>query len=258
MSNNIEYFKQLGLTEYESRLYITLVQQGAVTGYRASKLSGVPKANCYAALNSLVQKGYVYKIESDSVLFYARDFSEIKQRIEREVQEKLIYLDKNLKNICQQNQQFTNIEGNKNIKDKIISLISSSKESVYLDIYKQDLLELLPYFKQAKNRLVNCVVICIGQLSDEDKKAVNYCLEHELGNWQQQRDFNLIVDKKYAFSGHIENKYSNAVYSANTSFVNLTNQAFKHDLYNEIVKSTLLQQNILNEVQKQLNKILKE
>ncbi|QOR35471.1 TrmB family transcriptional regulator [Clostridium sp. 'deep sea'] len=262
MNKNIGFLKQLGLTEYESKVYICLVQFGAVTGYKASKLSAVPKANCYAALNSLVQKGYVYKIEGDSVLFSARDFSELKQQLQRELELKLSYLSSNLKQLNSESKQFINVEGSKNIKNKIISLINSAQRTVYLDIWQQDLGDITPFLLKAKLRSVNCVLICLGNSTKREKEAVNYILEHDVDkqwNSEKQRDFNLIVDNKLAFSGDIENSVANAVFSANVSFVNLATEAFIHDLYTEKMKEVLEQNSlVLEQVKKQLNNILKE
>ncbi len=52
----ISGLQQMGLTEYEAKIYAALVKQPSITGYEASKLSGVPRAKVYETLESLVRK----------------------------------------------------------------------------------------------------------------------------------------------------------------------------------------------------------
>lgn len=53
----------LGLTGYEIRVYVSLLEAGAMTAADISKKSGVPYSKIYEVLNSLVEKGW---LESDS------------------------------------------------------------------------------------------------------------------------------------------------------------------------------------------------
>ena len=47
----IDGLQQLGLTQYEAQVYAALVRQPSITGYEASRLSGVPRAKVYETLN---------------------------------------------------------------------------------------------------------------------------------------------------------------------------------------------------------------
>lgn len=55
--------EDLGLTGYEIRVYISLLETGAMTASSISKQSGVPYSKIYEVLNSLEEKGW---LESDS------------------------------------------------------------------------------------------------------------------------------------------------------------------------------------------------
>lgn len=46
-----------GLTRQESSLYLTLLSDGALTGYEAAKRTGISRSNTYTALACLVDKG---------------------------------------------------------------------------------------------------------------------------------------------------------------------------------------------------------
>lgn len=56
--------RQVGLTEYETRTYLTLLERGVMTASEVSEYSGVPYSKVYETLNSLERKGWL-EAESD-------------------------------------------------------------------------------------------------------------------------------------------------------------------------------------------------
>lgn len=55
----IEGLKKLGLTEYEARAYITLVEKGTLTANALSKYSEIPYSKIYDVLSRLEKKGWI-------------------------------------------------------------------------------------------------------------------------------------------------------------------------------------------------------
>ncbi len=55
----------LGLTEYEGRIYLSLLQAGPLTGYAIAKASGVPASKSYEAVEGLARKGGAITIPGD-------------------------------------------------------------------------------------------------------------------------------------------------------------------------------------------------
>ncbi len=51
--------RQMGLTGYETRAYLVLLEKGVMTASKISRDGGVPYSKIYEALNSLVRKGWV-------------------------------------------------------------------------------------------------------------------------------------------------------------------------------------------------------
>jgi sugar-specific transcriptional regulator TrmB len=54
---------QFGFSEYEAWAYLALVQRNPVNGYELAKVSGVPRANVYAVLQKLEERGAVVRLE---------------------------------------------------------------------------------------------------------------------------------------------------------------------------------------------------
>jgi sugar-specific transcriptional regulator TrmB len=51
--------RQVGLTEYEIKTYLTLLERGVMTASEVSEYSGVPYSKVYETLNSLERKGWL-------------------------------------------------------------------------------------------------------------------------------------------------------------------------------------------------------
>lgn len=51
--------REIGLTEYELRVYLSLIERGVMTANELSQHSGVPYSKIYEVLNSLERKGWI-------------------------------------------------------------------------------------------------------------------------------------------------------------------------------------------------------
>lgn len=58
---SFELAKKLGLNEYESKAYLSLLESGSVSASRLSNVASIPRARIYDVLVSLEKKGFVEK-----------------------------------------------------------------------------------------------------------------------------------------------------------------------------------------------------
>ena len=63
--------RQLGFTDYEARIYVQLLKTSPATAYEISKAAGVPRANAYAALEALAQRGAVLPVNEEPLRYVA-------------------------------------------------------------------------------------------------------------------------------------------------------------------------------------------
>ena len=59
MDNEIILLNKIGLTDAEAKVYLTLLQNGSLSGYEAGKLAGVTRSKIYNILESLITKGFI-------------------------------------------------------------------------------------------------------------------------------------------------------------------------------------------------------
>lgn len=68
----IENLKDLGMKEYEAKVYVTLIQKGPSTAQQLSKASGVPYSRIYDVLRELETRDWILRTEEKPVVFKAR------------------------------------------------------------------------------------------------------------------------------------------------------------------------------------------
>lgn len=71
MSRLIDLLQELGFSEYESRAYVALLAKSPLTGYEVAKASKVPRANVYAVLQKLEDRGAALRVETSAGMRYA-------------------------------------------------------------------------------------------------------------------------------------------------------------------------------------------
>ncbi len=71
MSDVVDKLKELGLTEYESKVYYALIKNSGLTAEEISKTSNVPLTRVYSVLTSLQSKGMVLEISGRPKRFEA-------------------------------------------------------------------------------------------------------------------------------------------------------------------------------------------
>ena len=66
----IAQLREFGFTESEAKVYVALLEGGAVSGYEASKLSGVARSKIYTILEALIQRGAVLSSSDGRATLY--------------------------------------------------------------------------------------------------------------------------------------------------------------------------------------------
>ncbi|MCX7745922.1 MAG: TrmB family transcriptional regulator [Clostridia bacterium] len=222
--DTIDCLMKVGLTKHESILYVTLCTEGELTGYEAAKISGIPRSNTYLALAGLVDKGGAYRIESDVVKYIAVKPEEFARNIQREFEQALSHIIKDIQMEKAERESFINISGKKHILNKMKNIIDLAEERVYLSISLKDLENVKNEIGEAKKRGLKIVIIT-DQRIEMDGLVVYY-------NQKQPGQIRLIADTAYVLTGEISENESNStcLYSKNKNLV----QLIKDSLTNEI------------------------
>jgi len=81
--------QELGLTDYESRVYLALLEKGVLTASQVSKHSRVPYSKVYETLTSLEEKGWIETEHSRPSRYYPKAPSEALAAMKLQLEDKV-------------------------------------------------------------------------------------------------------------------------------------------------------------------------
>ena len=212
-----------GLTRQESTIYLTLLSDGALTGYEVAKRTGMSRSNTYTALACLVDKGAARLVEGTPVRYMpvaAEEFGDNKiknlQRMKRLLLEQIPVRTEAMEG-------YITIRSDGHISDKIRYMLEHALYRVYVsgenhvvDAYRE-ILE-----RRAAEGLK--VVIITNPPYKLDNARI-YLADRKPGQ------VGVIVDSSTVLTGDVGNgEQSSCLYSGKKNLVDL----FKDSLSNEI------------------------
>lgn len=159
-----EDLRSLGFTDYEAQAYLALLRENPATAYQVAKVSGLPRANVYSALESLTKKGAVQPVTENPARYAPMDPTVLFERIAagiggqcRRVVAKLSSLRK-----TEDDQYVWSVSGEENIRAKIDSMIESATGHIWVK-GPEHLLEPHRFgLQRAAERGVEVIVILFG------------------------------------------------------------------------------------------------
>ncbi len=86
--------RELGLTAYESAVYLSLIERGVMTASEVSESANVPFSKVYEVLNSLERKRWVEIERGRPTRYFAKSPVEAFQTVRRELDEKMRTLER--------------------------------------------------------------------------------------------------------------------------------------------------------------------
>lgn len=139
--------KNLGFTDYNTQIYVTLLQEGEMDARQLSTKTGVPYSRIYEVLNDMIDKGTLMKIEGRPSTYVANPPQEmlrnLQARVERQFSENADIVSAYLNELF--NPEKTNVEvpltmffGEKPNLLRLKNLIKNSSRALVLALEEFD------------------------------------------------------------------------------------------------------------------------
>jgi sugar-specific transcriptional regulator TrmB len=156
--------QELGFTDYEAKIYISLLQNSPVTAYEISKNNALPRPNVYSALDSLEKKQAVQRASLDPVRFVPVSPANLFSRISKTVQDRCLALEAGLEKLQpeEKTHYVWNIDSSDEARLKISQLIVVAKSHIWIKAHYEELLPHLDELKLASKRGVALLFILFG------------------------------------------------------------------------------------------------
>lgn len=198
-----QVLESLGFSSYESKAYSALLREHPLTGYKLSKVSGVPRSRIYETLERLCKKGYVHIQDGRPSTYIPVAGEEFILKTERSLFDKVDVLRDwfdTLTSAQKENKDIWKIEGRDNILDKAEYMIQNAAGSLAISGWAEDLHELRTALERAVNRDVTVLIVSRGVFPGFPPKIV-YMRSWEGDRKTKIRDLSLAVDRSNALLG---------------------------------------------------------
>jgi Cd2+/Zn2+-exporting ATPase len=173
----IDQLMALGLTEYESKVYLALLGENPATGYQISRAAGIPRSMVYEALGRLEARGAVLKTQEEKAAFYRPvDPNALLDRYEKETRARIKTLRAGLLPLYnrQEEGKLWNFRGRKDALAYAAQLIASAEQELMLVLTDADVAELDELLQEAHERGVQLGVMLTGHASFDLGQVVRH------------------------------------------------------------------------------------
>jgi sugar-specific transcriptional regulator TrmB len=155
-----QHLVDLGYTALESDIYLLLLQEGPLTGYRVAKNLGKPAANTYKALESLVHKGAVTLDDSESRVYSPVPAEEFLRQLDRVHASRRERAREALANLepHRGDDRIYRLSSREQIAERCRSIVERSEFAVLIDGDAGFLADLTPAIEEAAERGVQVLI----------------------------------------------------------------------------------------------------
>ncbi len=240
----IEWIDQLialGMTEYESKVYLALLREHPATGYQLGKASGIPRSMVYEALGRLEARGAVLKTQEEKAAFYRPIAPDtLLDRYEQDVNSRLQRLREWLVPLYTRSDEdgkLWNFRGRKEALAYAAELIASAQYELMLVMTDADVEELRDLLAGAYERGVKLGTLLTGQ-NDFDLGQVVRHPPRETELHRMQETLVVVADEKEFLiaSGHTT---ASATVTTNANMVLIARQFIWMELFAQRIFSRL-------------------
>ncbi|MCB0278836.1 MAG: hypothetical protein KDD94_04995 [Calditrichaeota bacterium] len=156
----------LGFTATEAAVYLFLMQEPDVSGYRVSQALALPATQVYNAIESLVQKGAVIIADGKTKFCRALDIEPLLQQLSSRFKERRERAKSLLKDISQpeDDQRVYQIKNADAAYEIARQLIESAERVILADLFPGPAVKLASLLNQAKARGIRLCVRLYDQL----------------------------------------------------------------------------------------------
>ncbi len=130
-----------GLTEYQARVYLTLLDLGSATASQISPISKVPRTRIYATMQQLHEKGLVQILPETPLRYKAVPFATYLQALADDLRSRAKQIDSGLETLAREfaisaerepesRGRFEAIYGRKNVRERLLHMYDGATREV--------------------------------------------------------------------------------------------------------------------------------
>lgn len=236
MAALLDRLREIGLGDYEARLYLALVKRHPANGYELSRSSGVPSSKVYEVLTRLQEKDLVFPTDGGgrAKRYVPVDPEEFIERYRARVDRALDGLRDELDAITVDEPvgYIWNVQGRAPLLERTSHLVERAERTLLISGWDAELSELAPTIAAAHRRKVQVAVIDYGSLPLEASAVYTHPIKDTIHGEKGGRGLTLCADTRVALMGLVQDDGgAHGAWSRNRAFVTAAEDYLKHDIY---------------------------
>ncbi len=234
METAIVKLAQLGLSEYEAKAYITLLKENPLTAYEIAKNSGIPSSKVYEVVKRLESRQMVQSIHGErSKMFIPTSPDELIENFRTAMEDSLHAVKTELKHfrVGIDTSYTWHIKDYKGLILKSKRMLETARQTVLLSIWPLEIDVLKKSVDDAENRGVKIAVVHYGATNIKFGHVYRHPVEDTVYAQKGVRGLTLVADSEEVLTANIRGHQTEAIWSMNESFVIMTEEYLKHDIY---------------------------
>lgn len=195
--NPLTHLSEIGLSKYESKVYITIISEGITTAKSISDITGIPYGKVYEIINTLSYKGFVMVLPTKPMKYRAISPQQAVNLAKKSMHERMEKIESLLmaelepyfsadKNSSEPKSLFSIINGRSNVVSKTEELIRKAKNNVNVQCSANSLSRLVLHKDLLKEAAERGVKIFIAGITNKDNleeiKSMGFCDIRHIGS----------------------------------------------------------------------------
>lgn len=222
--------ENMGLSKYEAKAYFALLSESPLTGYKLSKISGVPRSRIYETIEKLMTKGLVLTQEGETTLLIPVSLESFLEKKEKESKRNINFLKEVLPLLKKpaETQGIWTISGREQIFESVHHFISQAKSHIYLVSFDSDIV----FFESALSGAENRKVSVFGAYCGEKDFKLKNMYPHQGQPCSSCRDISLTIDSEQAIVGcTFPPDGAKIAVTKNPGIIHVAEEYIKHEIF---------------------------
>ena len=227
-------FKALGFTEYEGKVYLSLLRHHPSSAYKISKDSSVPHSRVYDITRRLIKKGYAVSQGTNPELYSPISPEELVNSLKRDNARLTGELQTQLDAINFESDfdPVWNLSGKKEAIELAFELIESAQEEIYIGLWDKELKIFKDILQRCHNEGVKVYVLIYGDMKLNFGNVFYHSIENNGDVKIDGPTLDLVVDSKACLTGNLGNSKScQAVWTRNKGLIKSIEGYLIHDFF---------------------------
>jgi HTH-type transcriptional regulator, sugar sensing transcriptional regulator len=234
IEETLTYFKEMGFTEYEAKIYLSLLSDHPASAYTISRSSGVPHSRVYDVTRRLIKRGIAMSSGTKPELFSPLSPDELVGKLRREYELFTDELEKRLtaERFVSDFDPVWNLPNREKALELAADLIGRAGDTIYIGLWQSEETLLSGKLQEAEKGGAKVYMLLYG----DKKPAYGEVYLHETENMESYAELghtlDCSVDATWCITGTLGGTQPcQIVWTKNRGLVQSIQSYITHDFY---------------------------